>query len=371
MSINLNNYEEYFLLYIDNELSQEERMEVTTFLELHPQLNEEFNALQNTVQSPEEGINLLDKSFLLKKVTSIYIDQNNFEEYFVAYHDKELNAQEQEEVENFIAGSPHYKTDFELIKKTKLVADEHIVFPNKNLLYKKEKAGKVFPMMMWRALAAAVFTGFGLWFFISYSNQKVTTPTVVIAGNVNNPITPKSKLGEWNKPIFSPEKNSTTASTITEKETITQNTSNDKIKIIQVSNPEENGNENLVKNESLPLTQQLPQQKNEITFSEITTKEIAINTPEIEKRVMMEAPSENFQNVNPVKESNSSSYTKQASFIIDEKEKSNDYIFYDTPSQDFSRTKVGGFLKKMKRMIVRGNPITQLFSGDDKQVASN
>lgn len=370
MSINLNNYEEYFLLYIDNELSQQERMEVKAFLELHPQLNEEFHAFQITVQSPEEGINLLDKSFLLKNESSSCIDQNNFEEYFVAYHDNELNPQEQEEVENFITGSPNFKTDFELIKKTKLVADETIIFPNKKLLYKKE-AGKVVPMIMWRALAAAVFTGFGLWFFISYSNQKVEIPPIIVAKNVEKTGAPNSSLIAKSNKVLQPEKVISPATSILEKETITQNNSNNKIKVIQVSNSEENGNENLVKNETLPLTQRLPQQKNEIPFSEITNKEIAINPLEIEKRVMVEAPSETFQNVNPVKESNSSSYAKQASFIVDEKEKSNDYIFYDTPSQDFSRTKVGGFLKKMKRMIVRGNPITQLFAGDDKQVASN
>jgi hypothetical protein len=94
MNINLNNYEEYFLLYIDNELSKQDRNEVASFLQSHPELQEEFDSLQFTFNTPEEEISLSDKSFLLKNEPSTFINESNYEEHLVAYHDNELNEEE-------------------------------------------------------------------------------------------------------------------------------------------------------------------------------------------------------------------------------------------------------------------------------------
>ncbi|HEY4156107.1 MAG TPA: hypothetical protein VGM24_11785, partial [Puia sp.] len=49
MIINRNNYEEYFLLYIDRELNRDERMMVDDFVVRHPDLEKEFNALKQTI----------------------------------------------------------------------------------------------------------------------------------------------------------------------------------------------------------------------------------------------------------------------------------------------------------------------------------
>ena len=52
-SINETNHEEYFLLYIDNELSAAKREEVEMYVLQHPKLQDEFTTLKQAVLTPE------------------------------------------------------------------------------------------------------------------------------------------------------------------------------------------------------------------------------------------------------------------------------------------------------------------------------
>ncbi|MDP4130125.1 MAG: hypothetical protein Q8939_08180 [Bacteroidota bacterium] len=54
MTINRNNYEEYFLLYIDRELGDAERQMVEDFVRRHPDLEKELAALRQTVVLPPD-----------------------------------------------------------------------------------------------------------------------------------------------------------------------------------------------------------------------------------------------------------------------------------------------------------------------------
>ncbi len=64
-------------------------------------------------------------------------------------------------------------------------------------------------------------------------------------------------------------------------------------------------------------------------------------------------------------------YAKTASYIQNSDNSNQNYVFYDVTADEFRKTKVGGFLKKVKRVIERNNPITRLLSADNSQVASN
>lgn len=65
MKINIQNYETYFLLYIDNELPAEEIMEVEKFVTAHPALANELTALTQTVLV-EDRITFKDKPLLYR-----------------------------------------------------------------------------------------------------------------------------------------------------------------------------------------------------------------------------------------------------------------------------------------------------------------
>jgi hypothetical protein len=65
MKINTTNYEEYFLLYFDNELSAEQRTAVELFIEENPVYKKEFSLLQQSVLAPE-NIEFEDKILLYR-----------------------------------------------------------------------------------------------------------------------------------------------------------------------------------------------------------------------------------------------------------------------------------------------------------------
>ena len=65
-SIGLNNYEDKFLLYVDNELSDQEKKAVETFVLQHPTLQSTFTTLKNTIL-PLESIKHPNKEELYKK----------------------------------------------------------------------------------------------------------------------------------------------------------------------------------------------------------------------------------------------------------------------------------------------------------------
>ncbi|MFZ1533860.1 MAG: hypothetical protein WAT14_06795, partial [Chitinophagaceae bacterium] len=56
MNINYHNYEECFILYMDNELSGDERRMVEAFVQQHPELKEELDLLLQYKLTPDTSV---------------------------------------------------------------------------------------------------------------------------------------------------------------------------------------------------------------------------------------------------------------------------------------------------------------------------
>jgi hypothetical protein len=157
MNINRYNYETFFLLYIDRELSEPERLEVEAFVSANPDLAAELDLLQHTVIDLD-ALAPMDLTGLLKPETGdLHVTLDNYESFFVRYMDDELNSLEKEAVEKFVYQHPAQQVDFEWLKKCKLSPDQEIIFENKEILFRKEEERKPVIAMWFRFAAAAMF----------------------------------------------------------------------------------------------------------------------------------------------------------------------------------------------------------------------
>lgn len=176
--INRHNYEEFFLMYVDNELTVEQRAEVELFVQQNPDLQKEFEMLLQTKLSTDEKIAFGHKTDLLKIKDSIGID--NYQEYFLLYIDNELNKDSREAVEKFVLQHPELQDEFTLLKQT-VLPQEKIGFPNKKSLYRREER-RVIPFAWMRVAAAAALLGAAVlvWWMKSGDNNNNTSPVVTV-----------------------------------------------------------------------------------------------------------------------------------------------------------------------------------------------
>ncbi|MGB5028290.1 MAG: hypothetical protein WBO38_07295, partial [Chitinophagaceae bacterium] len=119
MNINRHNYEECFILYMDNELSSDERRMVEEFIQHHPDLKEELEILQQFKLSPDTDIIFEGKEELLKGQENPSLNLSNYEESLLLYTDNELNAAQKTMVEQFVKENPSIKKEMELLQRTK------------------------------------------------------------------------------------------------------------------------------------------------------------------------------------------------------------------------------------------------------------
>ncbi len=154
MTITRNNYEEFFILYMDNELSSDDRRQVELFVKENPDLQEELNLLMQTQLVPDSSFVFAGKEQLHKTPGSISMDTSNYEEWLLSYTDNELSAEQKIAVERFIANHPAAKAELDLLQKTKLQPDAALIFANKEILYRREEKVKVIGIR-WRKIAVA------------------------------------------------------------------------------------------------------------------------------------------------------------------------------------------------------------------------
>jgi anti-sigma factor RsiW len=170
MNINRYNYEEFFLLYVDNELTKAERDEVDAFVHDNPDLEEELRMLRQSMLRPDAAIQFLGKESLLKPESASIVNETNYEEFFLLYVDDELNAIERREVEEFAATKPQFRQELNLLLQTKLEPGHEVVFPDKSLLYKQPGKERPVIFITWQrivAVAAMLLLALGIFWIMN------------------------------------------------------------------------------------------------------------------------------------------------------------------------------------------------------------
>jgi type II secretory pathway pseudopilin PulG len=176
MNINRYNYEEFFLLYVDNELTKAERLEVEAFVDANTDLREELNILNELKLKPDTGIRFEAKELLMKpEAEGGIINPTNYEEFFLLYVDDELTAIERREVEKFAAINPAMQQELNLLLQTKVEPEHAIVFPDKSLLYKQPETDRKPVVFMWKrvvAVAAMLLVALGIFWIANRQPAK-------------------------------------------------------------------------------------------------------------------------------------------------------------------------------------------------------
>ena len=148
-AINRDNYEEFFIDYIEGELNAEENLALQSFLALNPDLQDELDEMCDfdfTLESADFNANkpaLKDIPF-----------QTNFDDFCIALIENDLNTYDKKSFEEFVAENPDKQVDLDLYFKTKLKADTTLIYKDKKGLKRRNK-GLVIKQFIYTSLAAA------------------------------------------------------------------------------------------------------------------------------------------------------------------------------------------------------------------------
>lgn len=160
--ITRNNYEEFFLLYVDNELSPADRQVVEKFVADNPDLTEEWTSLLECRLQSDDSPVFGDKASLFRHTAAASsregsaITDENYESWYLSYIDGELDKAARDSVEAFALQHPQLGKELEVWRQTVSVPDPAIIYEHKESLYKSEKTRKVFFLPWMRVAAAAV-----------------------------------------------------------------------------------------------------------------------------------------------------------------------------------------------------------------------
>ncbi len=343
MNINRNNYEEFFLLYADNELCAEEKKMVDDFVAENPDLAEELVMLQQSILQPDFTA-FADKESLYRRT----VEEDTTEKLLLML-DGELKTADKKKLFETIETNEAIKREWALLQQTKL-PQEQIIFKDKASLYRKE-AGKVVVIKWWRIAAAAVLIGFGIWGAVSYVNNGSKPGTIV--DNNNPSVKPSNSLPTTNESAPSVKqqqniKQQSTASVEDKKETapvepaVKQTVVKEEPLIIKEQKDIVQQKENKVLNNKLP----------EPSLEKINNKERnqqdVVIVPTINENLKQDVTIQQPTKLNEVTEANKNDVA-QVNYINMDDPATN----ADEDDERKGRGKLAGFFKKVKRSIAR------------------
>jgi cytoskeletal protein RodZ len=358
MQINRHNYEAFFLLYVDNELSLPERKAVELFVQENADLKEELHLLQQTVFNADDILFENKSSLLKEEITAL---QQNL----LLYIDDELSTADKLNTKKLLEGDAAAKNELGLLQKTKLQPDTAIVFANKKVLYRKE-SGKVVGLPWRRIAAAAILLGFGTWATISFIKTNKPGETAVATKTEMKSTAPNK--------ITVPDEAKNTLPAIAEQ----QQKNTDSVNKVATNTAEANTiKESPQKNNTVYKTG-LPQQKdNDIIVAKEDNKKPSNNLPKPVYEIINK-PESNKSDVATVLQTDKATdkinsgnkiavdelnktitnevadtYALNTKFTESNAEENNDDKILYMDEDKVKKTKLGGFFRKVKRVVER------------------
>lgn len=374
MNINRHNYENFFLLYVDNELSAAEKTAVDVFVMDNPDLKAELDMLSMTSLAPEQ-MSFPGKEQLFKN-EFVTISQ----EQLLLHLDDELSPADKKILEAQLASDELLLAEWNYLQAVKLDPADKVSFPDKKSLYRYEN-DRVVTIRYWKWAVAAALLGTGLFVGISIvsksdlnketntiatkteANGKEKKPTPVntidtkdqgnqkasLAANDSRPNVVEPSVS--NIEVVQPKQKKTVTVTSRELNNDSKNVavSNQQKPVIKETNNlpkpyfENINNQKSNENNSTAVHDSKEQmlKKNEPSNVDIAKLDPALSTGK-----PLTAPDVNILSEMP------NSFAKTASLSISEPESNDNHILFMN-EEKVSRSKISGFIRKVKRIITR------------------
>lgn len=175
MKINRNNYEAYFIDYLEGNLEEEVVNDFIEFLQKNPDLKKELSLFES-VSAEVEDVVFQHKEKLYKEK---FDSEKIFNQTAVANLEGDLSVSEEKEFVDYLSKHPEKKKDLQLFNHTMLTPDESIKFPNKKTLY-HYSVGKT--VLLWSTrIAAILIVGLAVYWFFNESSKNITPQNQVAA----------------------------------------------------------------------------------------------------------------------------------------------------------------------------------------------
>lgn len=154
--IDLNNYEAYFLDFMEGSLSAEEKYDLFTFLEKHPELKNEFELDLGEMALFPVTITFENKSELKIDGADLIITPNTLPDLMVASIEKQLSFKHEQQLISYI-DKYELSAVYATYQNTILKPDLAVVFEEKERL--KQKGGLLISMATFKRAAAIAAVG--------------------------------------------------------------------------------------------------------------------------------------------------------------------------------------------------------------------
>jgi hypothetical protein len=181
MKINKDNYEAFFLDYLEGRLNDSSVLEMQSFLRRHPELKGELESFCE-IKLPPAQIVFKEKEILKKlNFKGAEVTLRNFDDFCIAYYEKQLSDTESEKLLDFVKHHPDKKRDFQLYGEVFLKVDTSIAFEGKSFLKKKIKVKTGIILLRWTAVAAGIVLAISIFYKspVKVINPLPENPSVV------------------------------------------------------------------------------------------------------------------------------------------------------------------------------------------------
>ena len=188
MEINKNNYEAYFIDYLEGNLNENLVNDFIEFLQQNPDLKEELSLFETVLIEPE-NISFNKKENLFKQKLD---SEKEFNKAAIASLEGEISISDKSEFEKYVSEHPEKNRDIALFGKTKLQPDETILFSKKKKLYHYSIQRNI---LLWAGRVAAILI--------------ITFALFTLVDKTNNELIPENKIAKLDdkkkKKITTPE----------------------------------------------------------------------------------------------------------------------------------------------------------------------